>query len=299
MIRFRKITAIEPVSMSSAAEKELRGLADEVILYQDIPINDDEIIRRIGNADGVLLSYTSHINEYILKQCPDIRYIGMCCSLYSEDSANVDIRYARSVGITVKGIRDYGDRGVVEYVLCELTRRLHGFDRPLWKDFPIEFTGLKAGIIGMGVSGTMIAEALQFMGADVSYFSRSRKLEAEEKGIHYLSLSELLKTSDVVCTCLNKNVILLKEEEFKQLGSHKILFNTSIGPSFESEALAAWLLNRENIFCCDTEGALGERFAELSAYPNVCVAGVSAGRTRQAMQLLNEKVLFNIRTYLV
>lgn len=51
----------------------------------------------------------------------------MCCSLYSEESANVDIAYAREKNIRVLGIRDYGDRGVVEYVLHELTGLLHGF----------------------------------------------------------------------------------------------------------------------------------------------------------------------------
>ena len=31
-----------------------------------------------------------------------------------------DIRYANERGITVTGIRDYGDEGVVGYVVCHL-----------------------------------------------------------------------------------------------------------------------------------------------------------------------------------
>ena len=50
--------------------------------------------------------------RYILERCPNVRYIGMCCSLYSPESANVDIRYANERGITVTGIRDYGEKGV-------------------------------------------------------------------------------------------------------------------------------------------------------------------------------------------
>ena len=45
---------------------------------------------------------------------------------------------------------------------------------------------------------------------------------------------ELLEQSEVVFACLNKNVILMHEEEFKALGNGKILFNTSIGPAFEA-----------------------------------------------------------------
>ena len=172
---FKKLVAIEPVSLVEEAEKELRQYAEEVVMYGDVPADDDEIIRRIGDADGVLLSYTSKINSCVFEHCPGIRYVGMCCSLYSKESANVDIAWAEEHGVTVKGIRDYGDRGVVEYVICELVRFLHGYDRPMWKEMPVEITGLKVGMAGMGVSGGMIAEAMKFMGAEVSYFSRSRK----------------------------------------------------------------------------------------------------------------------------
>ena len=130
MKKFRKLVAIEPVSLVPEAENELGQYAEEVVLYPDIPADDAEIIRRIGDADGVLVSYTSRISGEVIQSCPSIRYIGMCCSLYSEESANVDIACARSLGIQVLGIRDYGDRGVVEYVLHQLIGLLHGFGRP-------------------------------------------------------------------------------------------------------------------------------------------------------------------------
>ena len=149
---FEKLVAIEPVSLIPSAEEELHRYAKEVVLYRDVPASDDEMVRRIGDADAVLLSYTSRMGKEVIAQCPNIRYIGMCCSLYSEESANVDIAYARTRGIKVLGIRDYGDRGVVEYVLHELTGLLHGFGMPMLRDEPVEITGLKVGIVGLGVS---------------------------------------------------------------------------------------------------------------------------------------------------
>lgn len=298
MERFRKIAAIEPVSLVAEAEKKLYDYAEEVVLYDDIPSDDAEILRRIGDADAVLVSYTSRISRYVLEHSPQVRYVGMCCSLYSEASANVDIACARERGIRVLGIRDYGDRGVVEFVLSELVRLLHGFDRPMWKELPEEITGLKVGIAGLGVSGGMIADALQFMGASVSYYSRSRKPEKEAAGFSYLPLRELLEQNDVIFTCLNKNVILLHEEEFQQLGGGKILFNTSIGPSHEIGALKAWLDQGTNYFVCDSAGALGDPSGELLRHPRVFCADVSAGRTRQAFVLLSEKVLANLETAL-
>ena len=165
---FRKLVAIEPVSLIPSAEKELHSYADEVVMYPDIPAGDEEIIARIGDADAVLLSYTSRINRAVLEECTDIKYIGMCCSLYSPESANVDIRYANERGITVTGIRDYGDEGVVEYVISELVRCLHGFGQEPWEDMPREITGLKVGVVGLGKSGGMIADALKFFGAEIA-----------------------------------------------------------------------------------------------------------------------------------
>ena len=295
---FKKLVAIEPIGLIPSAERKLHEYAEEVVLFEDMPQDDAEIIRRIGDADAVLLSYTSRIEKNVLEACPNIRYIGMCCSLYSEESANVDIRTAREKGITVYGVRDYGDEGVVEYVLCELIRYLHGFGDKRWQEQPVELTDLKVGIVGLGTSGQMIAAGLQALGADLYYFSRTRKPEQEDRDIKYLPLKELLHTVDVVCTCLNRNVILFHDEQFAWLGNHKIMFNTSIGPSHDVAALAKWLEHGDNEFFCDTVGALGDPTGKLLASPHVNCMHVSSGRTRQAFDRLSEKVLKNIETFL-
>ena len=294
---FEKLVAIEPVSLPPKYEQELHQYAREVVLFDGIPASDDEIAARIGDADAVLLSYTSRLTGAAMERCPRLRYVGMCCSLYSEESANVDIPYARAHGIDVRGIRDYGDRGVVEYVLWQLIAILHGFGgRPSWDDLPRELTRLRVGIVGLGTSGGMIADALHFMDADVRYYSRTRKPDAEARGLRYQPLETLLSECEVVFTCLNKNVILLHEEQFKLLGSRKIMFNTSIGPAADLPALAHWLEDTNNLFCCDTVGALGD--PGLLKRENVLCVDISAGRTREAFDLLGQKVLDNIRAHL-
>lgn len=291
---FKKLIAIEPVSLVPAAEKKLHAYAKEVIMYNDIPADDNEVASRIGDADAVLLSYTSHISRAALEKCPNVKYIGMCCSLYSPESANVDILYARERGITVTGIRDYGDEGVVEYVISELVRCLHGFGQEPWDGMPREITGLKAGIIGLGKLGGMIADALHFFGAKINYFSRSEKTEAAAKGYQYLPLQELLAQNEVIVCCLNKNTILLHEEEFRQIGNKKILFNVGLSPAWDETPFIQWLEN-DNLCFCDSTGALGG--AHLLSHPNVRCMQTSTGRTRQAFDRLSEKVLANLSEY--
>ncbi len=291
---FKKLVAIEPVSLVPYAEKALHTYAEEVVMYNGIPAGDDEVAARIGEADAVLVSYTSRINRAALEQCHNVKYIGMCCSLYSPESANVDIRYANERGITVTGIRDYGDEGVVEYVVSELVRCLHGFGQEPWEGMPCEITGLKVGIVGLGKSGGMLADALKFFGADIAYFARSEKPEAAAKGYRFLPLCELMAQSDVVCCCLNRNTVLLHEAEFKQFGQKKILFNTGLSPAWDEAPFIQWL-EGNNLCFCDTAGALGG--THLLSHPHVRCMQVSTGRTRQAFDRLSEKVLANLSEY--
>lgn len=265
-------------------------------MCSDIPSSANEIVKRIGNADAVLLSYTSTLTAEILSQCPSVVYIGMCCSLYSPESANVDIHYANGHGITVTGIRDYGDEGVVEYVVSELVRLMHGFGQPAWQGTPREITGLKIGVVGLGKSGGMIADAMKFFGADVAYFARGEKQAATEKGYCYMPLGDLMEWSDVVFCCLNKNTVLLHDEEFLRFGHHKVLFNTGLSPAWDEAPFLQWLADEGNICYCDTLGALGGE--HLLSHPRVRCMNVSTGRTIQAFDRLSEKVLANIKNFL-
>lgn len=299
---FKKLVVLEPLNLISSAEDELHDFAEKVETYYDVPSSKEEIVNRIGDADAVLISYTSTLCSEVLEQCLDLDYIGMCCSLYSPESANVDIHYANEHGITVNGIRDYGDEGVVEYVISELVRSLHGFgktpdgnqEKP-WDGVPREVTGIKVGVVGLGKSGGMVADALHFLGADITYFARSEKEDAKQKGYRFLPLKEVLSESEVVITCLNKHTVLLYEGEFEALGNKKMLFNTGLTPAWDEASFARWIDNKDNRLYCDTLGALGnERFLDCS---NVRCTKVSVGRTRQAFDRLSEKVLANITNY--
>lgn len=293
---FQKLVAVEPVNLDEAARLRLREYAQQVTFYPDLPGDDDEMARRIGDADGVLISYTSQLRGEVLRRCPALRYVGMCCSLYAPESANVDIRTAEELGIAVTGVRDYGDEGVVEYAVSELVRLLHGFGGLRWRESPLELTGQQVGILGLGKVGGMVADGLRFFGAEISYYSRSEKAWAAEKGYTYRPLEQLLAHCDILVTCLTKNVVLLHEAEFARLGDGKILMNTSIGPSYDLPALRGWLARPGNFYLCDTALALGD--PALAELPNVLTPLQSAGSSAQSVARLSRKVLENLAGYL-
>ena len=297
MKKIRKLTAIQPVSFLPESREAVKECCEEAIFYDTEPKDDKEIIERIGDSDAIFVSYNRTIGENILSACPDLKYIGMCCSLYSAESSNVDIKYAEEHGIRVTGIRDYGDEGVAEYVTAELIRRLHGTDGnpPLLGEIS-EISGIKAGFLGMGASARAVAKGLSAFGADIRYYSRTRKPELEkEMGYTYQELHDLLRDCDVVCGCLSKNVTLLYEQEFEIFGENKMLFNTALSPCFDMDALKQWLDKENTWYYCDTLMGLGDE--ALLERTNVNCQKRSPGMTRQAVERLNQKVLENMREY--
>lgn len=295
---FNKIVVIEPINILDYQKEKLNQFSKEVIFYNTLPSSDEEIVERINDADCVLLSYTTSLNKAIISKCPNIKYIGMCCSLYSKESANVDISYCEEHNIQVSGVRDYGDNGVIEYIIHELVEFLQGYKALKWNKLPVEITNLKCGIIGLGTSGTMIAKALKFFGAEVSYYSRTRKHHLEEEiGITYLSLDEVCKTSEAIFLALNKNVLLLQEEHFKLMSGKKILFNTSIGPGFDPAALKNWLKDQNHYFFGDTLNTAGD--LSIWELDNAfTINRSSGGYTYQAFERLGNKVINNILEFL-
>ena len=294
MEKFRKLVEAGPIGLQPWAEKKLEEYASQIIRFDTLPGSEDELVERIGDADAVLVRTLPLVPASVISRCGNLRYIGMCCSLYSKESANVDIDYAEKHGIKVYGIRDYGDKGVTEFVVYALVRILHGYDWPLWREKPKEITGLRIGFVGFGTSGQMTARLLKAMGAEISYFARSAKPECEKEGMRFKPLSSLLEESEVVITCLNKGVILLDEEMFRHLGSGKIMINTSIGPASDMGALERWILDDRNVFVSDTAGGVGDIYPKVKDRRNVLCPDVSAGMTIEAYDLMSKKVLDNI-----
>lgn len=295
---FNRIVSVDHTKIEDWAIAALKKYSKSGIdTYEEAPASKEETIQRIGDAEAVLVSWRTPIDEEIIEKCPNLKYIGMCCSLYDDASANVAVNFARKRGITVKGIRDYGDPGVVEFIISELVRLLHGYGQQQWKEVPLELTDRKIGIIGLGTTGQLLAKCMLPLGVDLYYYSRSRKKEWEEKGVTYLPLEDLLKTSEIISIHLPKNVKILKEEEFKMFGSGKILINTSLGLPFNENTFKDWIKDTSNfaIIDGDAKNAIDGRILKNN---NIISVEKSAGWSAETETRLSRKVLENLEDYI-
>lgn len=298
IVKFKKIVTLDNISFTEGRYGELNKYADEVELHFDYPTEDAEKIERIGDADCVLVSWNTRVDKGVIEACKNLKYIGMCCSLYDEASANVDIACAREYGIKVLGVRDYGDQGVAEFVATELIDLLHGFGEHQWKENKIhEITGIKIGIIGLGATGSLVGKTLQMFGGDMYYNDMVRKPEMERVGFKYLPIDELLKTVDVITTHLPKHIRFMDRAKLSTFGNGKIIINPSIGPTYVKEDMLEWLSDKSN-FLISEKSSMNGILEDFLKCENFIFTNKVAGMTEMAKERLIDKVLQNIETAL-
>lgn len=297
--KFKKIVAVDHCGLTPEIIEKINGLsAAPVTLYQDIPASDEQIIERIADADCVLVSWQTKINANVLRSAKSVKYIGMCCSLYDEKSANVDIAEARSRGIVVKGVRDYGDEGSVEFIFAQLIFLLKGMGAHKWRSESTELTHKKIGIIGFGTLGQLVARTAVHFGMEIYYHSRTRKADLETDKVKYLPLEELVKTCDIVSTHLPRNTKILSANEFKLMKKNSILINTSIGLTFDKDAFVDWITHDRTSYAIFDGCGYDESVSEFKAIDNVIIFNQSSGFTFEARQRLSQKVLNNMLEFL-
>lgn len=234
---YNKIVLLQTTGVEEFILKDLNNLAHEVISYDTPPKNNKEIIKRCQDADVVLITFTSLLDEEVIKSLPNLKHIALCCSLYTDETSNVDLKAAKKQNIKVTGVKEYGDDGVIEYILSELSRLTLGTNNLMYDNEPTELKSLKLGIIGLGSLGKKVAHFASLFGMDTSYYGRTK----QNTEYTYMNLEELLSTNDVISMHLPRNIELLQEKEFNLMTGPKILIDTGLGLSFNEDAFSKWI----------------------------------------------------------
>lgn len=291
-MKFNRIIAVDKLGLTKEVYEKLEDFCDEIVFYNQEMIDDEKLIEIVKDSECILVSWDTVISRYVIENCQNLKYIGMCCSLFDEKSANVDLKAAKENNILVYGVKSYGDKGVVEYILSETIRLIHGYGKHQWREKELELTDLKVGIIGMGNTGYLVGNAFSYFGSDVYYYSRNRKEEIEQ--FTYMDLDELLERVDILTTHLPKNSKLLTQKHFKKFGDGKILINTSIGDTYDIDALKFWLENKNNYLICDLVGA-GDRKEEFLSFDNIIYTDKVCATTTKSNDRLSQTVLDNLK----
>ena len=292
MNKFSKIAVIDIVGISDEAKKKIQEFSESSVTFPDTDSeNDEQVIKRIGNADAVLGSWKSTINQKVLDACPSIKYIGIC----GTSMANIQVNEVKKRGITITNVADYGDEATAEYIFTQLLILARGFGRYQWKSEPCELNGKTIGIVGLGAVGQQVARLALGFNMNVLYTANSRKPDWEQKGLKFVDLDQLLKASDIISLHVPKNTVVLKEKEFDLIQDGVILVDTCLGVVFDIEAFKQWTSKGKNFTVFDYKQELYEQVKGLKNV--IGPDNGTAGKTIESRERLSKKALTNIQSY--
>jgi len=293
-MKLKKLVAIDNTGVKDFIGNDLLAWCDEVIFYDDYPKDEKVMIERMADADGMLVSWNTPISAYVIESLPQLKFIGMCCTLFDEKSANVDVIAAKKQGIHVVGVKDYGDEGVVEFIISALINLFKNQNSIKFRDEAIECGGLNLGIVGLGTLGNMVAKASKHFGMNVYYHNRTEK----ETEFDYLSKGDLFKTCDIITTHLPRNTKVIHQEDFDQLKAYSVLINTGLSPSYDETAFINWIQKPHRFAIFDKVSLTPALIEAYKVYDNIIISDHVTGFTWNARKRLAEKVLINLKTYL-
>lgn len=75
-----KIAVLSDIHLLPEAQAQIQSLSDAPLTFpqEDSQPDTTELIRRVGDAEAVLVSPGTKVTKELLDACPTIKYIGIC-----------------------------------------------------------------------------------------------------------------------------------------------------------------------------------------------------------------------------
>ncbi len=290
-----KIAVLDNIRLLPEAQEQLQEIAiDSLVLPDDSEVTAEELVKRTGNAEAILISTDPwiHIGKSYLDACPSVKCVGIC----GTSTANVDLEICKERGVVVTNVKDYGDEPTAEFIFMRLTELTRGVGEYQWKDMPHELMGKSIGIIGLGALGKSIANLALAYKMNSMYFSTHRKPDWEERGLQYKELPELLKSSEIVVISTPTNLQALGEKEFALLQPNVILVQASIGTPIDHIAFFDWI-KKDNNFAIFDFGVGEKNYQKYKDLPRVIISKTTSGYSVETRQRLGQRVIENLKNY--
>ena len=223
----------------------------ELTVYDRTPYDEEEIIRRIGDAD-VIFTNKCPISKNTLDACPNLKFISVLATGYNV----VDTACAAEKGIPVSNIPTYGTASVGQFAIALLLEICHHVQRhsdavhegkwesnPDWCfwDYPlIELAGKTIGIIGFGRIGRTTGKIAKALGMKV-LATGSRETEEGKEIAEYTDFDTLISASDVIalhCPAFPNTIGCINKETISKMKDGVIIINNSRGQLIVEQDLA-------------------------------------------------------------
>lgn len=249
-----KIVLLEPLAINNEELQKLtmnlKKMGHEFVAYDTVEKDTQGLIQRAKDADVIIIT-NNPLNGEVINSLENLKYIAVAFTGVD----HVDLGACRKRGIKVSNARGYATEAVAELtigmiitllrnlVACDQVTRIGGTKAGLVGS---ELNGKTVGIVGTGAIGLRTAEILKAFNCKLLGYSRSYSEKAIDLGIKYVSLEELLASSDIVSLHVpltEQTKGLINKENIRLMKRNAILINVARGPVVDSEALAMALDN--------------------------------------------------------
>ena len=242
----------------NAKKMNFDGKLDFSILSSDVTVYDDtteqQLSERIQGANIIVTKEMPVSAEMIQKFPESVKLICEAGTGYN----NIDLEATRKKGITVCNIPSYSTERVAHtaiMMILNLSSAMQvqmkmlacgnhdNFTRNLQVPH-VEVNGKTLGIIGAGHIGRKVIQIAQALDMNILVYTRTPR--EDEKGIHYVSLEELLKNSDYIsmhCPLTESTKHMINKESLSLMKPSAFIINTSRGALIDDAALIEALEN--------------------------------------------------------
>lgn len=308
-------------------QEKLAG-SGELVFYPHRLTHDN--VDEAKSAEYLVSFIYSDLSERMLDQLPNLKGI----ATMSVGTDHIGLTEATRRNIAVANVPAYGPNTVAEHaaaLMLAMSRRIvDSVDRT--REGVYEYSGLTGwdlkgktlGIIGTGKIGAHLARiANGFQMRMVAYDPMPNEKLAEEFGIEYLSMPQLLHTADVISLHVpltKETQHMIAKEQFEQMKPGMVVINTARGglidPDALLEALESGKVSQAGIDVLEDEGLLKEekeffsRYFKLTDYqtalanhalmrhPKVIVTPHNAFNSKEALQNITQTTVDNIKSML-
>ena len=234
------------------------GKIDFSILSSDVRVYDDtteqQMLERIQGAD-IIVTKEMPVSAKMIQKFPES--VQLICEAGTGYN-NIDLEAARKRKITVCNIPAYSTERVAHttiMMILNLSSTMQvqmkmlacGNHDNFTKNLQVphvEVNGKTLGVIGAGHIGRKVIQIAQALDMNILVYSRTPR--EDEKGIHYVSLEELLKNSDYVslhCPLTESTRHMINKETLSLMKPTAFLINTSRGALIDEVAIIEALEN--------------------------------------------------------
>jgi len=298
-----------PALTGTAAEAALRELGDVAIHTERGADREDELIRRVRDAE-IVVNIRAHarFTAAVIESSPNLRLI----SVWGTGTDHIDLAAAKARGVTVTSTPGVNANAVAEHTMAlvlAIMRRIPAMDAAVragqWpRGMLVQLEGKTLGIVGLGAIGTRVATLANAFGVRLLASTLGDDDgRSAAVGARHVRIESLLRDSDVVTLHLR-----LSERTTGYIGRARLALMKPT--AFLVNTARAALVDREALI----DALRGSRIAgaaldvfheepipagdELLALPNVVLTPHDAGMTPEVIERGLGRAVQNVEVFL-